>query len=380
MSRCWNDPTGKLIHDNYRLAPTASRAVQRVPAAHAATTITIGGRRREVYFLQEHPTGGPVRLHPLRGTQGVHTDSGILSHSGWRYAEVAAGETFLALPGIAECPLDGRRPPGAQRQYLGCHPRIAQQPRPALNDNYAALLDHYGLRSTRKHENGVVHAHYRLKDAIDQALCCGGSRDFHTTDDYPLRADGGETQSPGAGAGNGSWGPCPHPDAGIRQLPVVRRWCTIQVASYSVPSRLIWKCRSVWPTGRKCTTMERVRGEGEANVNYSHVIGPWCASPEPGYRGAAVSHHGDLRLRMARGACRRGVRADPAPGGHHHEATVDSARRCCWKRVSPSTTPRCGMAEPKVPEAPVLTLSGQPDLKIYDRLLTVSLVAAGVCA
>ena len=60
----------------------------------------------------------------------------------------------------------------------------------ALNDNYAALLDHYGLRSTRinrgqSHENGVAeHAHYRLKDAIDQALILRGSRDFDTEDDY----------------------------------------------------------------------------------------------------------------------------------------------------------------------------------------------------
>ena len=60
----------------------------------------------------------------------------------------------------------------------------------ALNDNYAALLDHYGLRSTRinpgqSHENGVAeHAHYRLKDAIDQALILRGSRDFDTADDY----------------------------------------------------------------------------------------------------------------------------------------------------------------------------------------------------
>ena len=38
------------------------------------------------------------------------------------------------------------------------------------------------------------------------------------------------------------------------------------------------------------------------------------------------------------------------------------------------------LAEPKVPEAPVLTRSGKLDLKIYDRLLTVSLVAAGACA
>ena len=38
------------------------------------------------------------------------------------------------------------------------------------------------------------------------------------------------------------------------------------------------------------------------------------------------------------------------------------------------------LAEPKAPEAPVLVWSGKPDLKIYDRLLTVSLAAAGVCA
>ena len=37
------------------------------------------------------------------------------------------------------------------------------------------------------------------------------------------------------------------------------------------------------------------------------------------------------------------------------------------------------LAEPKVPEAPTLVLSGQPDLKIYDRLLTGSLAVAGVC-
>ena len=60
----------------------------------------------------------------------------------------------------------------------------------ALNDNYAALLDHYGLRSTRinpgqNRENGVAeHAHYRLQDAINQALILRGSRDFDTVDDY----------------------------------------------------------------------------------------------------------------------------------------------------------------------------------------------------
>ena len=60
----------------------------------------------------------------------------------------------------------------------------------AINDNYAALLDHYGLRSTRinrgqSHENGVAEqAHYRLKDAIEQALVPRGSREFDKGDDY----------------------------------------------------------------------------------------------------------------------------------------------------------------------------------------------------
>ena len=37
----------------------------------------------------------------------------------------------------------------------------------------------------QSHENGIAeHAHYRLKDAIDQALILRGSRDFDTADDY----------------------------------------------------------------------------------------------------------------------------------------------------------------------------------------------------
>ena len=38
------------------------------------------------------------------------------------------------------------------------------------------------------------------------------------------------------------------------------------------------------------------------------------------------------------------------------------------------------LAEPKPPQAPALVLSGKPDLKIYDGLLTVRLATAGVCA
>ena len=221
----------------------------------------------------------------------------------------------------------------------------------ALNDNYAALLDHYGLRSTRinrgqSHENGVAeHAHYRLKDAIDQALILRGSRDFDTADDYASFVRQMVERRNRLVQGKleqellclGSLPPAPVPEY-VNYQSKVRKWCTIQVAghSYSVPSRLIGKevqirlyadWVEVYYQGHPVERMERVRGEGEANVNYRHVIGslvrkPRSLRPLP-LPGAAVSHHAlqaDLRRApaVAWGACRRGVRADPAPGGEHH--------------------------------------------------------------
>ena len=117
----------------------------------------------------------------------------ILSHSGWRYAEVASGETFLALQKGLQNALStlGGVPQILRSDNTSAATHEVKRGRGrALNDNYAALLDHYGLRSTRinrgqSHENGVAEqAHYRLKDAIDQALILRGSRDFDTIDDY----------------------------------------------------------------------------------------------------------------------------------------------------------------------------------------------------
>ena len=165
------------------------------------------GPDQEVYFPQEHPQEHP----PGRESQFDFTHGNslgvtiagqphrhqlfqlILSHSGWRYAEVAASETFLALQhglqaalsALGGVPLVVR----SDNTSAATH-EVRRSGGRGLNDNYAALLDHYGLRSTRinrgqSHENGVAEqAHYRLKDAIDQALMLRGSRDFDTTDDY----------------------------------------------------------------------------------------------------------------------------------------------------------------------------------------------------
>ena len=102
---------------------------------------------------------------------------------------MATGETVLALQqGLqaALCTLGGV-PQVVRRDNTSAATHEMRRSRGrALNDAYLALLDDYGLRSTRinpgqSHENGVAEqGHYRLKDAIDQAPIPRGSRDFHS--------------------------------------------------------------------------------------------------------------------------------------------------------------------------------------------------------
>ena len=156
-----------------------------------------------MYFPQVHPPGREAQVDFTHCWELKVTIAGqpyrhllfqlILSHSRWRYAEVASGETFLALQKGLQNALStlGGVPQILRSDNTSAATHEVKRGRGrALNDNYAALLDHYGLRSTRinraqSHENGVAdQAHYRLKDAIDQALILRGSRDFDTIDDY----------------------------------------------------------------------------------------------------------------------------------------------------------------------------------------------------
>ena len=189
-----------------------------------------------MYFPQVHPPGREAQFDFTHCGELKVTIAGqsyphllfqlILSHSGWRYAEVAAGETFLALQQGLQAALWtlGGVPEVVRSDNTAAATHELRSSRGrALNDNYAALLDHYSLRSTRinpgqSHENGVAeHAHYRLKDAIDQALILRSSRDFDTADDYAsfVRADGGRDAIAWY---RGSWSrscfayaPCPQP-------------------------------------------------------------------------------------------------------------------------------------------------------------------------
>ena len=167
------------------------------------THASFRGPDQEVYFPQEHSPGREAQFDFTHCNALGVTVAGqiyphqlfqmILSHSGWRYAEVATGETFLALQQGLQAALWtlGGVPEVVRSDNTAAATHEMRRSRGrALNDNYAALLDHYGLRSTRinrgqSHENGVAEqGHYRLKDTVDQALILRGSRDFHTADDY----------------------------------------------------------------------------------------------------------------------------------------------------------------------------------------------------
>ena len=141
-----------------------------------------------------------------------------------------------------------------------------------------------------------------------------------------------------------------------------------------------------------CKRMERVRGEGEANVNYRHVIGSLVRKP-----GAFARYrfreqlfptmHFRLAYDLAYDALRewRGERADVeyvrilrlAATTMEMEATVDSALSLLLE--AGQTLDYTEVRDLAEPEAPLLTVRMAPDLKVNDRLLTGNLAVAGVC-
>ena len=353
---------------------TLQRRLQEWRAQH--------GPEKEVYFPQEHPPGREAQIDfthckslgvSIGGQPYAHLlFQFVLSHSGWRYTEVAGGETYLAL----------QRGLQGALWTLGGVPQVVRSDNTAalthemrrsggreLNYSYAGLLAHYGLESTRSnpgmaHENGVAEqAHYRLKDALNQALLLRGSRDF---DSYRAR---------------------------------VRKWSTIQAAghTYSVPSRLIGQevqlrvyadQVEVYYKDRLVERMERVRGDGEARVNYQHIIGSLVRKPGAFARYRFREHlFPTATFRRAYDALRRcrGERADVEYVPILHlaattmEATVDDALALLLEMGQPFDYAAVReFASPAKPQAPSLTLAAGPDLQVYDCLLNGSLLASEV--
>jgi hypothetical protein len=373
------------------------------------------GPEQEVFFPQEHPPGREAQMDFTHATElGVTIGGKLLEHllfefvlscSGWTWADVVFGETFEALSSglqgalweLGGCPTVGR----TDNLSAATH-ELRRSGGRAFNRRWQALLEHYGMKPTRiapgeSHQDGVVEQkHHRTKSALAQALVLRGGRDFESLAAYvafvrEVVGAGNRRIADKLTAERPHLLPLPStrvPDYTKFQAHVAR-WSTIRVGGriYSVPSRLIGhdvEARQhpdtieVYYRGQLVETMPRLRGEGEARIDYRHII--WSLVRKPGafaryrYREelfpTMTFRRGYDRLRSS-----RGDRADVEYVRVLHLAasTMESIVEKALAELLASGTPFDyaavkAVAKPERPVIPEITIPA-PDLGIYDQLL-----------
>jgi hypothetical protein len=221
----------------------------------------------------------------------------VLTYSNWETGTICYSESFESLSeGLQNALWElGGVPKIHRTDRLSTAVHKVDHPE-HFTRRYQGLLGHYGLEGRRiqaatPHENGdVEQAHYRFKQALDQALMLRGSRDFASRDTYEGFMKG----------------VIKHRNAGrrdrfaeelavLRSLPARRldtrrklkvrvgQGSTIRVAKnvYSVHSRMVGELVEVrlgaedleiWYGQRKVDQLLRLRGEGKHRINYRHII------------------------------------------------------------------------------------------------------------
>jgi hypothetical protein len=275
------------------------------------------GPEREVFFQQEHVPGREGAFDFTDATELGVTICGelfehllfefVLSFSGWTWTGLSYSETFEAMS-------EGLQ--GALWELGGC-PGVARSDNLSaatheikltggrtLTARYRALLDHYGMSSTRiqpgrSHENGVAEQkHARTKSLLAQALVIRGSKGFGSLEEYQAFVRGVVAQSNRLREAKLSvererLQPLPGSQLPFFTTfhPHVSRWSTVRVGSriYSVPSRLIGHDVEVRQHASQVEVlyadalvecMPRIRGGKTARIDYRHVI--WSLVKKPG--------------------------------------------------------------------------------------------------
>jgi transposase len=374
------------------------------------------GPDKEVYFPQQHAPGRMASMDFTHATELGVTIAGVLfvhlffqlvlAYSGWRFVDLAFGETFEALVKGLQGGLGalGGVPERVRQDNLSAATHeLAKTGGRALTRRFAEVVAHYGFEASRirpgeSHENGVVEkAHHLLKSALEQALIVRGSRDFPTVEAYMAFVarvvEERFHQGREALLSEERAALKPLPSSRVpeytRVLVTVRKWSTIPVGGniYSVPSRLIGhevEARVYADVvevryGTKIVeTMPRLRGESAHRIDYRHVI--WSLVRKPGAF-AAYRYREDLFpslvFRQAYDALRvrRGDRADveyvrvlhlAASTGEH---AVEQALAALLGRGEGFDYAAVkALAQPETPAVPALRI-GAPDLGQYDALL-----------
>lgn len=265
------------------------------------------GPGREVFFTQRYEPGELCESDFTDMSKLGVTIAGrrfdhllyhfVLPYSNWETGTICFSESFESLSAGLQSALGelGGVPWAHRTDRLSTAVQKVGS-RKEFTLRYEGLLGHYGLegraiQAGEAHENGdVEQSHYRLKQAVDQALMLRGSRDFEDRTSYAAFVRGVMKQR----------------NTGRRErfeeeLPVLRslprrrletrrrlrvrvgQGSTIRVAKnvYSVHSRLIGEQvevrlgaedLEVWYAQRRVDQMPRLRGEGKHRINYRHVI------------------------------------------------------------------------------------------------------------
>ncbi len=284
---------------------------------HVAAWRAQHGPAREVIFPQVHQPGEDAQsdfthMEPLGVTLGGVPFPHLVFHLVLTYSNVEAvqicfSESFESLvEGIEACLW---RLGGVPRRHRTDHLSAAIRPldaegRAQATERYGALMRHYGLEPTTNtlgvaHENGdVEQAHFRFKEAVDQALRLRGSREFADRAAYTqflqhLARQRNLTRQTRWAQEQAALRPLPAAPLGLcREVRVpVSRFSTIQVLrnTYSLPSRLIGstvlvriraEVLEVYRGTAPVLTLPRLLGQGQHRVDYRHVI--WSLVRKPG--------------------------------------------------------------------------------------------------
>jgi hypothetical protein len=399
------------VQQSGRYQPSQLRTLQR----HIKTWRALHGPEQEVYFPQVHSPGMLAQsdfthLTELGVTLGGLPFPHLLYHLVLTYSNVEAvslcfAESFESLAeGLERCLWQIGGVPAQHRtdQLSAAVRQLDQAGRHDFTDRYRALMTHYGMQAStttagEAHQNGdVEQAHYRFKQAVDQALRVRGSRDFADRTAYErflheLVRQRNLTRAARFAAEQQALRPLPvaplHP---CRELRVrVSRFSTIHVLenTYSVPSRLIGTTLTVrlraetveaYVGTTLACAMPRLSGRQQHRIHYQHVI--WSLVRKPGAF-AAYRYRDDLyptlAFRRAYDAlcAQRPERADREYVRLLHlaattsEAEVESAlSRLLDAHRLPTFDAIRELV--RVPQIAVPHLSTPPlDLAIYDQLL-----------
>ena len=275
------------------------------------------GPDKEVMFAQNHPPGRMAQSDFTHMTDLGVTIGGVpfphlLYHLVLTYSNVEAvticfSESFEALAeGLEACLWQiGGVPEQHRTDNLSAaiHP-LSDAAREQWTVRYTALMAHYGMEPTTNtpgeaNENGdVEQAHYRFKQAVDQALRLRGSRDFTDRAAYArflheLVRGRNQTRQLRWETERAALRPLPTtPLSPCRELRLtVSPFSTITVLrnTYSVPSRLIGtsvlvrvraETLELYVGTSLLLTLPRLIGRGQHRIDYRHII--WSLMRKPG--------------------------------------------------------------------------------------------------